>query len=63
MFGYCQTVVLVPYTKRLASSQGFDVRLLSDCYTDYYAPKAWLQAMVVMSKFCQTGVVFHALKT
>ena len=41
----------------------FDVGLLSDCYTDYSASKTWLQAIVLMSKFCQTVVVFRAPKT
>ena len=54
----------LPYTKLLASSQVvFYVGLLSDCYTDYSASKTWLQAIVLMSKFCQTVVVFRAPKT
>ena len=41
--GYPDTVrqlFRLPYTKHLASSQGFGVRLLSGCYTGFYASKS-----------------------
>ena len=39
MFGYCHQLYRLLGTKRLASSQGFEVRLLADCYTVFHAPK------------------------
>ena len=36
----------LPYTKHLASSQGFGVRLLSGCYTGFYASKSLLSCII-----------------
>ena len=37
MSRYCQTVVSASIHQTLASSQGFDIRLWSDCYTGFNA--------------------------
>ena len=39
MFGYCHQLYRLLGTKHLALSQGFEVRLLADCYTVFHEPK------------------------